>query len=47
MKNTDILVDLLMEDIENKTVLEAACGAADCCKYTFSNHGCVQNGLCR
>ena len=29
MKNTDILVDLLMEDIENKTVLEAACGAAD------------------
>ena len=29
MKNTDILVDLLMEDIENKTVFEAACGAAD------------------
>lgn len=29
MKNTDILVNLLIEDIENKTVLEPACGAAD------------------
>lgn len=29
MKNTDILVNLLMEDIKNKTVLEVACGAAD------------------
>lgn len=29
MKNTDILVNLLLEDIENKTVLEVACGAAD------------------
>lgn len=29
MKNTDILVDLLIADIKNKTILEAACGAAD------------------
>lgn len=29
MKKTDILVDLLMADIENKTILEVACGAAD------------------
>lgn len=29
MKNTDILVNLLIADIENKMVLEAACGAAD------------------
>ena len=29
MKNTDILVNLIMEEIENKTVLEVACGAAD------------------
>lgn len=29
MRNTDNLVNLLMKDIENKTVLEVACGAAD------------------
>ena len=29
MKNTDILVKLLRADIENKMVLEVACGAAD------------------
>ncbi len=29
MKNTDILVNLLIADIKNKTILEAACGAAD------------------
>ena len=29
MKNTDTLVNLLLADIENKKVLEAACGAAD------------------
>lgn len=29
MKNSDILVNLLIADIENKTILEAACGAAD------------------
>lgn len=29
MKNTDILVHLLIADIENKTVLEVVCGAAD------------------
>ncbi len=29
MKNTDILANLLIADIENKTILEAACGAAD------------------
>ncbi len=29
MKNTDILVKLLIADIENKTILEVACGAAD------------------
>ena len=29
MKNTDILVKMLIADIENKTILEAACGAAD------------------
>ena len=29
MKNTDILVKLLIADIENKAVLEVACGAAD------------------
>ena len=29
MKNTDILVKLLRADIENKAVLEVACGAAD------------------
>lgn len=29
MKNTDILVNLLIADIENKAVLEVACGAAD------------------
>ncbi len=29
MKNTDILVKLLRADIENKAILEVACGAAD------------------
>ena len=29
MKNTNILVNLLIADIENKAVLEVACGAAD------------------
>ena len=29
MKKTDLLVKMLMGDIENKTVLEVACGAAD------------------
>lgn len=29
MKNSDVLVKLLIADIENKTILEAACGAAD------------------
>jgi len=29
VRNTDILVNLFIKDIENKTVLEAACGAAD------------------
>lgn len=29
MKKTDLLVKLLLADIENKMVLEAACGAAD------------------
>ena len=29
MKNTDVLVHLLIGDIKNKTILEAACGAAD------------------
>ena len=29
MKNTDILVNLLIAEIENKVVLETACGAAD------------------
>ncbi len=29
MKNTDILVNLLIGDIQDKRILEAACGAAD------------------
>lgn len=29
MKKTDVLVKLLLADIENKVILEAACGAAD------------------
>lgn len=29
MRNTDILVNLLIADIENKAILEVACGAAD------------------
>lgn len=29
MKNTDILANLLISDIENKIILEAACGTAD------------------
>ena len=29
MNRTDVLVDLLISDIENKEVLEVACGAAD------------------
>ena len=41
MKNTDILVNLIMEEIENKTVLEVACGAADFSVSASAYSDCV------
>ncbi len=43
MKNTDILVHLLIADIKNKTILEAACGAAD---FSISASSCSDRVYC-
>lgn len=43
MKNTDILVNLLIADIENKAVLEVACGAAD---FSISASVCSDSVHC-
>ena len=43
MKNTDILVNLLIADIKNKTILEAACGAAD---FSISASVYSDSGYC-
>ena len=43
MKKTDILVDLLIADIKNKTVLEVACGAAS---FSISASACSNDVYC-
>ena len=43
MKTTDLLVNLLLADIENRTVLEAACGAAD---FSISASACSDSVHC-
>ena len=50
MKKTDALVDMLISDIENKAVLEVACGAADfsVSAARAANHvSCIDLDACR
>ena len=50
MKKTDVLVNMLISDIENKDILEVACGAADfsVSAAQVANHvSCIDIDECR